>query len=109
MATKIYLVEDDQDRDVVFDLVLDGEGMDLTGLSVVCHMKDVRSGDLTTITNVTADPDQTTYPGRCTTRFSASNLADPGSYHLEWTVDPMITFPGNYDDLPLLIVRQELG
>jgi len=109
MAVKIYMTSADAERTVAFDLLLDNVGQDLTSATVECHMRDTRTGAVTTVTDVTADADQVTYPGRCVTEFSAANLV-VGTYTLEWesTISGNITtFPGDGDERPLLIVRAE--
>jgi len=105
----IYMASADNGRTVTFDLVLDGVNQDLSTATVECHMRDVRSGAVTTVTNVTPDADQVTYPGRIVTEFTAAQLV-PGTYTLEWesaTPSADITYPGDADARPRLVVREE--
>lgn len=111
MAEKIYMVSGDDERTVSFDLLLDGVGQDLGSATVECHMRDTFTGTVTTVTDVTADVDQATFPGRCVTEFTTAQLL-VGTYTLEWesTIGTNITtFPGNAEDRPLLIVRNEVA
>lgn len=111
MSTKIYMVENDNDRGVVFDLILDGTGMNLSNSIVRCHMKNTRNGVATIVTNVVNDGDQSAFPGRCTTTFAASQLV-VGTYTLEWQATNGVTirtFPGSSDDMPLLVIRPEIA
>ena len=105
----IYMASADHGRTVTFDLLLDGVNQDLTFAVVECHMRDVRSGAVTTVTTVTPDADQVTYPGRIVTTFSDAQLV-AGTYTLEWesaTPSTDITYPGDADERPRLVVREE--
>lgn len=109
MADKIYMTSGDDERTVAFDLMLDGAGQDLTSSTVECHMRNTRTGVVTTVTDVTAHVDQVSYPGRCVTEFAAAQLV-AGTYTLEWEstiLTNITTFPGDADDRPLLVVRNE--
>ena len=109
MAEKIYMASADAERTVTFDLLLDGVEQDLGSATIECHMRNTRTGVVTTVTDVTPDPDQVTYPGRCVTEFTAAQLL-AGTYTLEWesTISTNITtYPGDADERPLLVVRAE--
>ena len=105
----IYMASADDERTVTFDLVLDGVYQDLSSATVECHMRDVWSGSVTTVTDVTPDVDQVTYPGRVVTEFTAAQLV-AGTYTLEWesTISTsIITYPGDAGARPRLVVREE--
>lgn len=111
MATKIYMTEGDDQREITVDLNRNGAGYDLTASSVECHMSPTKASGLpvNVVTAVVPDGDQTTYPGRCATTFAAADLV-VGVWSLEWEVtkgSKIITFPGKGESRPQLIVRQE--
>ena len=109
MAEKIYMASADDERTVTFDLLLDGVKQDLSSATVECHMRNTLTGAVTTVTDVTPDADQVTYPGRAVTEFTAAQLVQ-GTYTLEWesTIGTNITtYPGAPGDRPLLVVRAE--
>jgi len=108
----IDLVENDNGRQITYDLLLDGIGYELTPSSVVeCHMTNTVTGDVTTVTDCTEDPDQETNPGRVVTTFAAAQLV-AGRYTLEWEVtdgSTVTTFPGVAAQRPTMTVRSEAG
>ena len=108
----IDLVENDYGRQVVYDLLLDGTGYELTVSSVIeCHMTSTETGDVTVVTDCVEDPDQVTNPGRVTTTFAAAQLV-AGRYTLEWEVTDgtaVTTFPGVGAQRPTMTVRPEAG
>ena len=111
MATTIYHVSGDTGRSITVDLEVDGAGFDLTGYTVELHMTNLADATVTTVTDVTADADQTTYPGRCVTVLTDTELVT-GSYLLEWEAstaggDTVVTFPSDGDERNTLVVRAE--
>ena len=109
MAEQLYMASGDAQRTVAFDLLLDGVGTDLTSATVECHMFNTKTRAVTVVTDITPDVDQSTYPGRCVTEFTAAQLTT-GTYTLEWesTISgAIVTYPGRATDRPLLTVRAE--
>jgi hypothetical protein len=109
MAEQLYMASADAQRTVAFDLLLDGVGQDLGSATVECHMYNITTRAVTTVTDVTAEADQNTYPGRCVTEFTAAQLLT-GVYTLEWesTIGgKIVTYPGNAADRPFLTVRTQ--
>ena len=109
MADKLYMAAADDERTIAYDLLLDGVKQVLTSATVVCTMRNTRTGVETTVSDVTPDPDQATYPGRAVTEFTAAQLA-AGVYTLDWasTIGTnIVTYPGNPNDRPILTVWAE--
>ena len=110
MSDKIYMTSADSIRTIVYDLKLDDVATDLSGATVECHMKDRQSAVVVTSATVTPDADQVSNPGRISTEFTATELANVGTFTLEWEVTvgaQVVTYPGNAADRPVLTVRGE--
>lgn len=104
-----YLTVGDNLRTLTYTLFVDGQALDLTDATIVCHVRDVTEGTVISITNVTADPDQATYRGRCATVFETDDIVE-GQHTLEWQVTKgslIVTCPDNPDTRPLLTARAE--
>ena len=107
MAEKIYMASTDTERTVTFDLYLDGEAQDMGSATIECHMTNIRTNTVTTITDIVADADQVANTGRVVTEFTAAQLV-AGTYTLEWEATigtSIVTYPGNGDERPVLVVR----
>jgi len=113
MSEKIYWVAGDNNRTLVYRLVL-GEPFDLTDQTIICRAVPDRKtgGEAIEITNVIPAADQSTDTGVCTTSFDSSEIVY-GIYSLEWeTTDvngTIVTFPGPAAQRPTLIVRKDDG
>lgn len=104
MADKIRFVEGDTNRVVGVVLSNDGVVVDLsTADAIECHQRNRSTGVTTTITGLTGNAS-----GEVSTTF-ASALVE-GVYTLEWEVTTgatIVTYPGDGNTRPLLIVRTE--
>jgi len=101
VTARIYAVEDDDTKAIGVTLYDDGVAVDLTGKALVCHMFNVSSGLVQSITGLTGDAS-----GNVVTPFTSTNLT-VGNWYLEWQVIDGKTYPGRAASRPVLTVRAE--